>query len=73
MPEDCIIIDFDFKEATRTEAEKLLADTVFSLQTMHRLSDQKDTTSTLKVADHDTADWDGNVPPDMTDGFDFLL
>ena len=73
MPEDCLKLETDFNPEAQTEAEKLLADTIFSLQTMNRFAEVEHTTHKVEFDNRDTVDWDGNVPPDMTDDFLFLL
>lgn len=72
MPEDGIIIDFrsipDAK--TRSLAEELAEDIV-QRSIMEYFEPQTRDTATAK--DSAEPDWDDLVPPDMTDGFDFLL
>ena len=71
MPEDGIIIDFrsipDAK--TRSLAEDLAEDIV-QRSIMEYFEPQPRDTAAKDIAE---PDWDDLVPPDMTDGFDFLL
>ncbi|WP_420556364.1 hypothetical protein [Roseovarius sp.] len=72
MPEDGIIIDFrsipDAK--TRSLAEDLAEDIVQRSIMEYFEPKARDTASAQDSAE---PDWDDLVPPDMTDGFDFLL
>ncbi len=71
MPEDCIII---FKATETTKATTLadrLAQDIVQRSIMEYFDDTKaDSQPEAQMSD---ADWDGNVPPDLVDGFDFLL
>ncbi|QFT99255.1 hypothetical protein FIU85_18210 [Roseovarius sp. THAF8] len=72
MPEDGIIIDFrsipDAK--TRSLAEDLAEDIVQRSIMEYFEPKARDTATAQDIAE---PDWDDLVPPDMTDGFDFLL
>ncbi|QFT81610.1 hypothetical protein FIU89_13380 [Roseovarius sp. THAF27] len=72
MPEDGIIIDFrsipDAK--TRSLAEDLAEDIVQRSIMEYFEPKARDTATAKDIAE---PDWDDLVPPDMTDGFDFLL
>jgi len=72
MPEDCLR-GFEFKKTTQTEAELRLADEIFSLQTMNRSAEPKQEMTSVEMDDLKVTDWDSNVPPDLSDSFDFLL
>ncbi|MEO1138237.1 MAG: hypothetical protein AAFW87_02165 [Pseudomonadota bacterium] len=72
MPDDALF-DFKFNDTIPNDADDRLAEEIFSLQTMHKVSVEETFARTAKVESAKEPDWDGNVPPDFSDDFDFLL
>ena len=76
MPEDALI-SFKFTEDHKTDTtlsdtiQREAADRIATYFAMEEMTATKDDP---RLSEDTTAkDWDGNVPPDLVDGFDFLL